>query len=113
MTRSIAGREINFASGPTSQKANLEEIPRGRPGLPAPPPVAADHKSWAYESAELAQRVAYVKGTLKGGTDRSDGPVLPGGYTREAKAIAERRVVLAGYRLAEVLKAATTVPIGK
>jgi hypothetical protein len=49
---------------------------------------------------------AYADGTLEGGTDRSDGPVLPEGYAKQAKAIAERRIVLAGYRLAEALKAA-------
>jgi hypothetical protein len=30
--------------------------------------------------------------------------VLPEGYTRKAKEVAERRIVLAGYRLAELLK---------
>jgi hypothetical protein len=56
----------------------------------------------------LARDIAYAAGTLKGGTDRSDGPVLPNGYAKQAKAIAERRVVLAGYRLAVVLGGAVT-----
>jgi hypothetical protein len=30
--------------------------------------------------------------------------VVPDGYAKRAKAVAERRVVLAGYRLADVLK---------
>jgi hypothetical protein len=41
---------------------------------------------------------------------RNDGPVLPNRYTTQAKAIAERRVVLAGSRLAELLKATTPTP---
>jgi hypothetical protein len=35
---------------------------------------------------------------------RDAAPVLPDGYTDEAKAVAERQIVLAGYRLADVLK---------
>jgi hypothetical protein len=35
-----------------------------------------------------------------------DGKALPDGYVDMAKAIAERRVTLAGYRLADYLKAA-------
>jgi hypothetical protein len=68
---------------------------------------------WAEESAQIARNFAYAGGTLKGGTDRSDGPVLPDGYAKQSKAIAERRVVLAGYRLADVLKAATSTPAEK
>jgi hypothetical protein len=56
-------------------------------------------------SFELAKKVAYRDGQVTGSAIRDAAPVLPGGYTDEAKAAAERQIVLAGYRLAEVLKA--------
>jgi hypothetical protein len=37
---------------------------------------------------------------------KTDGKVLPNDYADTAKPIAERRMMLAGYRLAEYLKAA-------
>ena len=54
---------------------------------------------------ELGARadLAYRGGALAGSSDRADGPVLPDGYAAAAKAAAERRVVLAGYRLADAL----------
>jgi hypothetical protein len=59
---------------------------------------------WAAESFRLGKEVAYLNGELAGSPDRGDAPVLPAGYTKKAQAVAERRVVLAGYRLAELLK---------
>jgi len=41
---------------------------------------------------------------LQGNPDPTQAPVLPEGYTHQAKAVAERRIVLAGYRLADLLK---------
>jgi hypothetical protein len=84
--------------------------------LAVPPAIntgnsAAD--AWCEESAAIARDVAYAGGALRGGTNRNDGPVLPDGYTKRAKAVAERRVVLAGYRLAEVLKSVTKGRGGK
>jgi hypothetical protein len=67
---------------------------------------AGDVKAWSDESLKIARDVAYASGTLKGGNDRGGGPVLPDGYTKQAKAVAERRVVLAGYRLADTLRVA-------
>src|SRR4051812_24981239 len=69
--------------------------------------AVTDPEEWAKSSAKVAQYRAYQNGTLAGGSDRSDGPVLPEGYAKQAKAIAERRIVLAGYRLADTLKAVT------
>lgn len=47
-----------------------------------------------------------MHGRLSGGLDRSDGPVLSAGYTADAKHVAERQVVLAGYRMADTLATA-------
>jgi hypothetical protein len=60
------------------------------------------------ESFKLAKEVAYQDGKLMGPPEKTDNnvPVLPEGYTTKAKAVAERQIVLAGYRLAELLKKA-------
>jgi hypothetical protein len=60
--------------------------------------------SWARsESLELAKQDGYLRGQLEGSTDEDDGEVLPDGYAGRARGVAERRVVLAGYRLADIL----------
>lgn len=59
---------------------------------------------WAKsESFELAKTRAYLTGGLEGSPDETDGAVLPEGYGGEAQRVAERRAVLAGYRLADIL----------
>ncbi|MDB5326000.1 MAG: hypothetical protein JWM57_1569 [Phycisphaerales bacterium] len=60
---------------------------------------------WAIESFEAASTTAYIKGTLQGGGEKS-GVALPATYPNEAKAAAERRAILAGYRLADALTTA-------
>ena len=64
-----------------------------------------DFEKWAkVESFGQAREVAYLDGKLKGGKDADSAPVLPAGYAKKAKAVAERQIILAGYRLADVLK---------
>lgn len=64
-------------------------------------------ENWAkVESFELAKTVVHRNGTLKGGTGEFSAVELPADYTKTGKAVAERRGVLAGYRIAEKLKAA-------
>lgn len=64
-------------------------------------------ENWAkLESFELAKTVVHRNGTLKGGTGEFSAVELPADYPKAAKAVAERRGVLAGYRIAEKLKAA-------
>jgi hypothetical protein len=72
-------------------------------------PKAAD---WADESFKLAVAVAYLAGDLKTqklphGHDEGDFdvPPLPPNYAARARAVAQGRVALAGYRLADRLKA--------
>jgi hypothetical protein len=63
-------------------------------------------EQWARaESYPMAVEVVYQKGKLAGSAVRNDAPVLPEGYAKQAQAVAERRIVLAGYRLAEVMGA--------
>jgi hypothetical protein len=71
----------------------------------------ADFEAWAKESFEIATKFTYRNGgpigTPRGG--RMDcamvaaTPVLPVGYVVSASRIADRRMILAGYRLADLL----------
>lgn len=56
------------------------------------------------ESLPLAIKVGYRDGKLPGSNAEFTAPALPDDYFKEAKPVAERRAVLAGYRLAAVLK---------
>jgi hypothetical protein len=52
----------------------------------------------------LAKEQAYRHGTLQGSVDEANGAVLPADYAQTMKPIGERRVTLAGDRLADVLR---------
>ena len=73
--------------------------------------ASTDFESWAKESFEIATKIAYRNdgkiGTPKGGnmdcTMLAAAPVLPTGYVVSASRIANRRIILAGYRLADLL----------
>jgi hypothetical protein len=68
-----------------------------------------------YEGHQIARLIVYQNGALIGtprGTrgdcnELEDAAILPGGYVQVARQIANRRIVLAGYRLADVLKRIT------
>jgi S1/P1 Nuclease len=70
-----------------------------------------DFESWAKESFEIATNIAYRNGGRIGipKTGAMDcamvaaAPVLPAGYVSSASRIADRRMILAGYRLADLL----------
>jgi S1/P1 nuclease len=73
--------------------------------------ASTDFESWAKESFEIATKFAYRNGG-RIGTPRSGAtdctmaavaPVLPAGYVVSASRIADRRMILAGYRLADFL----------
>lgn len=85
-------------------KANPE---LARATLMGPKP-SGEAKDWASESASIAKASAYRDGQLKGvahsgGDYAKDTPALPSDYESQAKAIAAKQVVLAGYRLADQL----------
>src|SRR5215510_7012270 len=69
-------------------------------------------ESWVKESFEIATKFAYRNGGRigipKGGnkdcTMVAAVPVLPAGYVVSASRIADRRMILAGYRLADLLR---------
>ena len=71
-----------------------------------------DFEGWAKESFQAAIAVAYMGGTLKGAPKNhhqdcrevAATPVLGLDYIAMARRVADRRMVLAGYRLADVLR---------
>jgi hypothetical protein len=54
----------------------------------------------------LARELVYRNGKLDGSQNRNEAPTLPADYAKTVQPIAERRAVLAGYRLAVVLQKA-------
>jgi hypothetical protein len=68
-------------------------------------------ESWRKESFDIATKIAYRNGGRvgipKGGnmdcTMMAAAPVLPVGYVASAKRIADRRMILEGYRLVDLL----------
>ena len=77
-------------------------------------------EAWAKESFEIATKIAYQNGALRGTPKEkrrecrevTNAAVLPTGYAAIARKIADRRMMLAGYRLAELLQytSANSVP---
>ncbi len=71
----------------------------------------SDFESWAKENYEIATKFSYLNGKLIGAPRNGNkdcstviaAPVLPAGYVVSASRIANRRLILAGYRLADVL----------
>lgn len=61
-------------------------------------------EKWTAESFKLAKEKAYLDGKLELGTSRNDARLLPAEYVTGSKAVAERQMMLAGYRLADLLK---------
>ena len=69
-------------------------------------------EAWAKESFGIATKIAYQNGALRGTPkgkrkdcrEVTDAAVLPTRYTTIARKIADRRMMLAGYRLADLLQ---------
>ena len=80
--------------------------------------ASSDFESWAKESYEIATKIAYRNGGRigipRGGnldcTMVAAAPVLPAGYVVSANRIADRRMILAGYRLADLLTRILNAP---
>jgi hypothetical protein len=70
-----------------------------------------DFEAWDKESYEIATKIAYRNGghigtpraRSKDCTMVAAAPMLPAGYVVSARRIADRRVILARYRLADLL----------
>jgi hypothetical protein len=69
-------------------------------------------EAWAKESFEIATKIAYQNGALRGTPkgqrkdcrEVTDAAVQPAGYAAIARKIADRRMMLSGYRLANLLQ---------
>jgi hypothetical protein len=67
--------------------------------------VVTDFQQWAAkESLEAAKKYVYLDGKLEGAAKQGSALALPDDYAKTTKPIAERRAVLAGYRLAAILR---------
>lgn len=64
---------------------------------------AAEFSTWAQESHRLATTLAYGP-DLRAGDSAANAPELPKPYLDRSLPVAEQRLTLAGYRLAEVLR---------
>jgi hypothetical protein len=62
-----------------------------------------DIGDWITESFDMARETTYRNGSLKGSRDRNNGKVLPDDYVSTITPQAERRLVMAGYRLSDLL----------
>ena len=67
-------------------------------------PVESRIEKWTHQSFDLAVSTVYRKGKLKISTDKNQGTPLPPDYHDTAERLAERRVALAGDRLADFLR---------
>ena len=86
--------------------AHATELEKKYPRAALPELAAArDVTAWALEGRQLAIDVVYRKGTLRGTNDKDQTvlPPLPGDYATRARATAERRIVLAGDRIADTV----------
>ena len=63
-------------------------------------------EEWATkESVELAKIYVYQEGKLQTSSVKEEAPVAPAAYIAAAKSVAEKQIVLAGYRITQQLKA--------
>ncbi len=59
---------------------------------------------WKNSSVRLAKEVVYLDGKMTGSPNKETAVVLPEDYVKTAKATGERQIVLAGYRMADVME---------
>jgi S1/P1 Nuclease len=85
-------------------RSGLSEIDPAKP---------RDFAHWALdESHALAVSSAYAPG-LKTGTTSALPPMVPADYDKTAGEVTERRITLASYRLADLLRAIAAIPLAK
>src|SRR5262245_49760035 len=98
------------ASGVLRQQRRYETA-RSFSGVSSQKLASMGFESWAKESFEIATKIAYrndgrigsPKGRNRNCQDVQAVTVLPAGYVVNASRIADRRMILAGYRLATLL----------
>lgn len=91
--RSVRNQATELRLNPSYRRSALSELSE------------TQFDNWAKpESFEIAKEVAYRNGTLKGSPDQENAQVLPADYASSVKEVGERRAVLAGYRIADLLQ---------
>jgi hypothetical protein len=89
----VRNKAIELRSRISHRRAALREL------------AEREFHDWAkVESFAAAIIHAYRSGAILGGPDENHGEVLPANYTIIVRPLAERRMMLAGYRLADILK---------
>ncbi len=63
----------------------------------------SDINIWQRESYDLAVSAVYLQGDLTPSTTQGRALVVPEGYNENMKTVAEKRIMLAGYRLSDIL----------
>lgn len=93
-------------AGPAFERSRelRAKYPRSRFTEIAATPSVNDFVAWAVESNALARSQAYGS-TLSTSSTPEKAPALSAAYVADSTAIAERQVTLAGYRLADWLRA--------
>jgi hypothetical protein len=89
--RTVRNRATELSARPEMARATFPELSE------------PDIEKWAKEGFAIAAEFVYRQGDLVGSKDKNDGESLPEDYVPEVKPIAERRIMLSGYRLADTL----------
>ncbi len=90
--QTVKNRGIALTARPEFTKKKLKELQE------------PSFDKWAAESFQLAKEAVYRNGRLRGSSKRNDAPVLPADYPKTVQPLAERRLLLAGFRIAQVLE---------
>lgn len=98
----IGSERFQAVRNTATELVNRPELARGKFAAEL---AVTSVETWALkESFPLAIKNVYRDGALKGGSSKGSGEPLPAGYLEQAKPVAERQLVLAGYRLAASLR---------
>jgi hypothetical protein len=86
-------------------QALARKIENSRERIPLRVAAESRIETWVRrDSFDLAVSTAYRKGKLQAGIDRDHGAPVPRDYQAAVKRVAEKRIPLAGYRLADFLR---------
>jgi hypothetical protein len=92
---------LGTSGKPQSHINYAVEITNGHPRKSLKELRTKKPKGWSLEGRSLAIEKVYLHGELKGSASEDTAPSLPEGYTKTAKAVADKQAALAGYRLAD------------
>jgi hypothetical protein len=97
----VGGDEVRETGNKAIELRN--EYPRSKLKEIGKQVSAGDIDRWVQESFQLARRSVYRQGKLIGNPVEKNAPVLPEGYSTQVQPLAQRRAVLASYRMAAVI----------